>query len=100
MIDRRIAVEDLSEEQVHDRHGVEQTLAPGVIDLAAGVENLWSVELLGGSVLESAKNANDPVMHRVLPAEVVSVYQLYGRKCHFVQLVLDMELASIDLMPF
>ena len=26
MIDRRIAVEDLSEEQVDDRHGVEQTL--------------------------------------------------------------------------
>jgi hypothetical protein len=100
MVNRTIAVEDLREEQVDDRHGIEQTATPGVIDLAADVEDLGSVELLSGSLPESAKDANDSVMHDVLPVEVVSVYHLYDRKEHFVQLFPDTRFASIGLMPF
>jgi hypothetical protein len=66
VIDGGIAVEDLREEQVDEGDGVEETAAPGVLDVAAGVNDLGSVELLGRSVLESAKDANDPVMHGVL----------------------------------
>jgi hypothetical protein len=80
MIDRGVAVEDLSKEQVDHRHGVKQTATPDVIDLAAGVYDLGSVELIGGGLLELAKDANDSVMHDVLPAEVVSVYHLYDRE--------------------
>jgi hypothetical protein len=79
MIDGGIAVVHLGEEQVDERDRVEQTLAPGVVDVAAGVDDLWSVELLGGGLLESAKDANDWLMHDVLPAKVDSVYHLYGR---------------------
>ena len=63
MIDGRVAVEDLAEKQVNDGDGVKQTGAPSVADLAAGVEDHRSVELLGWGFLESAKNADDPVMH-------------------------------------
>jgi hypothetical protein len=88
MSDGGVAVEDLGEEQVDQRDGVEQTLAPGVMDLAASVEDLGSVQLLGGGLLESAKDAHDPVMHDVIPVEVASVYHLYGRNSLFVQPIL------------
>ena len=39
-----------------------------MLDLAAGVEDLGSVKLLGRGVLEPAKDADDPVMHDVLLA--------------------------------
>ena len=48
MIDGGIAVEDLVEEQMDDGDGVQQTSAPRVLDLTAGVQDLGSVELLGG----------------------------------------------------
>jgi hypothetical protein len=98
--DRGIAVQDLGKEQMDDRHGVKQTVAPGVIDLAAGICDLGSVELFGRGLLELAKDANDSAVHNVLPAKVVSVYHLYGREHQFVQLVLDMTFMSIGLMPF
>ena len=39
---------------------------PGMLDLAADVDDLGSVELSGRGFLESAKDANDPVMHGFL----------------------------------
>jgi hypothetical protein len=95
MIDGGIAMEDLGEEQVDERDGVEQTVAPGVIDLAAGVEDLRSIELLGGGLLESAKDANDPMMHDGLPGKVDFVYHLYDRERHFGQLTSGMGVVSI-----
>ena len=100
MIDGGVAVEDLSKEQVDDRHGVKQTPTPGVIDLAAGVYDLGSVELLSGGLLKPAKDANDSVVHNVLPAEVVSVYHLYDSEHQFVQPFEHMAFMSISLMPF
>jgi hypothetical protein len=50
-------MEDLVEEQVDEGDGVEEAAAPGVLDLAAGVDDLGSVELLGRGVLEPAKDA-------------------------------------------
>jgi hypothetical protein len=50
-------VEDLVEEQVDEGDGVEETTAPGVLDVAAGVDDLGAVELLGRGVLEPAKDA-------------------------------------------
>src|ERR1700732_1301295 len=83
MIDRGIAMQDLGKEQVDDRHGVEPTAAPGVIDLAAGICDLGSFELFGGGPPELAKDAYDSVvLHDVLPAEGVSIYHLYeGEYC-------------------
>ncbi len=66
MIDGRIAAEDLGEEQVNQGDGIEETAAPGVLDLAAGVDDLGSVELLGRSILEPAEDADEPMMHGAL----------------------------------
>jgi hypothetical protein len=63
VIDGRIAVEDLVEEQMDEGHGVEEASTPGVPDLAAGVEDLRPIELLGWHLLEATKDADDPVMH-------------------------------------
>jgi len=66
MIDGSIAAKDLVEEQMDDGDGVEEATAPGVLDVASGVDDLGSVELSGGSVLEPAKDTDDTVMHGVL----------------------------------
>lgn len=83
-----------------DRHGVKQTTTPDVIDLAAAVYDLGSVELVGGGLLKLAKDANDSVVHDVLPAEVVSVYHLYDSEYQFVQPFAHMVFMSIGLTPF
>jgi hypothetical protein len=100
MIDGGIAVEDPGQEEVNQRDGVEETLAPGVIDLAAGVKDLRSVQLLGGGLLESSKDANHSEMHDVLPAKMVFLYHLYDRERCLVQLILGMRLVSIGLVSF
>src|SRR4051812_19002726 len=64
--DGGIAVEDLGQEQGDEGDGVEETVAPSVFDVAAGVEDLGAVELLGRSFLEPAQDADDSVMHGVL----------------------------------
>ena len=51
MSDGGIAAKDLVEEQMDDGDGVEEAMAPGVLDLAAGVDDLGSVELLGRAFL-------------------------------------------------
>src|SRR5258705_421293 len=84
-------------EQVDDPYGhAGELLEEG----EGGAGGGGSVELLSRCVLEPAKDANHSVMHDVLPAELVSVYHLYGRKGYFVQLTSDTGLASIGLMPF
>ena len=101
MIDRGIAMQDLGEEQVDDRHGVEQTAAPGVIDLAAGIRDLGSVELFGGGLLELAKDAYNSV--------VCMMYSLLRwspsttctkESTAFVQLIPCIRFMSIGLKPF
>jgi hypothetical protein len=44
--------------------GIETADAPGRTDVAAGVEVCGTVEVWGGVVLEAARNAPDPVLHR------------------------------------
>jgi hypothetical protein len=49
---------------VDDGDGVEEAVAPGVADGAAGIEDGGAIELLGEVLLELAGRGNDPVMHR------------------------------------
>src|SRR5262249_59310066 len=58
----------VGEEQVDDRHGVERAMAPGVPDVAAGVEDLGAIELSSRGVLEVTKDRKDPLAHGGLPA--------------------------------
>jgi hypothetical protein len=50
MSDGGIAMEDLGQEQVDEGDGVEETVPPGVFNVAAGVEDLGAVKLLGRSL--------------------------------------------------
>jgi hypothetical protein len=74
--------------------------APGVIDLAACVDDLGSVELLSGGLLEWVEDTDDSIMHDVLPAAIVFVYHMYAREGHFIQLVLAKSFTSTGLMSF
>ena len=61
--DRGISVEDLDQEDVDGGDGVEEGVSPFMADASADGEDGGAIEKWGGVLLESAKNANDPVMH-------------------------------------
>jgi hypothetical protein len=98
--DRGVTVEDLHQEDVDRGDGVEEALSPFMADITTNGEDGGSIEKSRGVSLEAVKDANNPVMHDVLPAEVASVYHLYDRKRYFVQLFMEMRVVSIRLMPF
>ena len=64
MLDRGVAVQDLEQEQMNRGDGVQERATPGVSDLAAEVEDGGSVEFSGRVLLQAAKDAHNPVMHR------------------------------------
>lgn len=64
MIDRGVTVKDLEQGQVDRGDGVRHGGASGVADLAADVEDRGAVAFLGRALLQAAKDANNPVMHR------------------------------------
>jgi hypothetical protein len=64
VVNRRVAVKDLEQEQVDRGHRVEQAGPPGMLDLSTDLHDGGSVEVTGGVLLEAAKDANNPVMHR------------------------------------
>ncbi len=63
MSDRGISVKDLDQEDVDGGDGVEEGVAPFMADTAADGEDGWTIEKWGGVLLESAENADDPVVH-------------------------------------
>jgi hypothetical protein len=62
--DRGISVEDLGQEDVDGRDGVEEGSSPLMADAAADGEDGGSIEEWGGVLLEAVKDANNPVMHQ------------------------------------
>jgi hypothetical protein len=64
MMDSGVAVKDSEQKQVDRGDGVQHGGAPGVADLAADVEDRGAVEFLGRVLLQAAKDANNPAMHR------------------------------------
>ena len=64
MPDRGISVEDLGQEDVDGRAGVEEGGSPLMADASVDGEDGGSIEESGGAVLEAVKDANNPVMHQ------------------------------------
>src|SRR5262249_38398577 len=95
VVDGHIAVEDLGEEQVDERHGVQGAVPPGVPDVAAGVEELGAIEWSSRRVPEVPKDRKNPWVHRGSLLVVDFLYHLYGRERCFVQVIAETRLGEI-----